>query len=111
MEVARRQKVVKVWKLQAKMMERQRRLEDFNGCVLQAESHTQMTQDNLEKIDQILGQCQGGHAQSEATVGKAEDFLVEMIQTPIQKVPKVPESLLEVERLIQEDEEEILALR
>ena len=101
-EVARRQKVVKLWKMQAEIMKRQRRLENINALILKAESGCQQFQDQLERIDQILE-----HAHSEAMLGEVER-LIEVTPVPI----SVPASFLDMsERLIKEDEEEIQALR
>ena len=99
MEVARRQKVVKLWRLQAKMMKRERRLEKQMGIALEKGSLCRELQDRFEIMNQFLED-----PQSEEELGRIEDMNVKAS-------PPVLADLLPIEKQIQEEEEEAQTLR
>ena len=94
-EVARRKKVVKLWRLQAKMMEQERILEKIKDLSLEEGRDIRKYQDNLEGMNQALE-----HVLS-------EDVLV-MVALPISELL---DDLGHIERQIQEMEEEAQALK
>ena len=96
-EVARRQKVVKLWRLQAKMMERERKLEKTKGHSLRMGSNVRKAQDALERMNQLLE-----HANFENVHGMVE---------AIDLVNPLSFMLDDLEKQIQEEEEEAQALR
>ena len=108
-EAARRQAVVKLWRLQVKMMERQRGLEKLMGLALERKGSAQVVEDNLEIYNRILE-----HVHSEE--------LLEMVggskvlsgdPRPLEFLASTfsNDDLVDIERLIEENEEEARALR
>ena len=101
LEVARRQKVVKLWRLQAKMMKRERRLEKQMGIALEKGSICRELQDRFEIMNQFLED-----PQSEEELRRIEDMDIN-----VRASPPVLADLLPIEKQIQEEEEEAQTLR
>ena len=99
LEAARRQTVVKLWRLQVKMMKRQRCLEELMDFVLAAGSAVQESLDYYESINMKLE-----HVHSENVLET-----LETLRSPVASFDI--DDLLIIERAIQENEEETKALR
>ena len=102
-EAARRQTVVKLWRLQVKMMERQRSLEKLMDLARERGGLLQERQDILERTNRVLE-----HVYSEELlerVGISEENL-----RPLMPALSIND-LVDIERQIQENEEEAQALR
>ena len=102
MEVARRQKVVKLLRLQAKMMEQERRLEKLMDNNLDHGRSIRGCLESSERVNQLLE-----HVHSEDLLGKVE-ITSDMFKT---SSSSVLDTLLHIEKQIQDEEEEAQALR
>ena len=98
LEVARRKKVAKLWRLQAKVMEREGRLERKKGLSLKLGKELRKYQGTLEVINQTLE-----HVHSEDVLGSIEDMI---------KISEEEDLDLPLcDKQIQEEEKEAQALR
>ena len=98
LEVDRRKKVAKLWRLQAKVMEREGRLERQKGLSLKLGKELRKYQDTLEVINQTLE-----HVHSEDVLGSIEDMI---------KISEEEDLDLPLcDKQIQEEEKEAQALR
>ena len=98
-EVARRQKVVKLWRMQAKVTERERRLEKLLDSTMKIALKGREGQDSLEELNQLLE-----HAHSEDNLETVEN---------LREFSSLSDGLpyIVIEKQIQEEEEEAQALR
>ena len=107
LEAARRQTVVKLWRLQVKMMKRQRCLEELMDLVLAAGSAVQESLDYYESINMKLE-----HVHSENVLETLETLRSLRSEVGLRSVASFDsDDLLIIERAIQENEEETKALR
>ena len=87
-EVARRQKVVKLWRLQVKLMERERKLEKLLAPVVKVRSTVGKQQDGLEQVNQLLV-----HAHSEDVLRTVEDIDLSLRPISSSVLDSLPSSL------------------
>ena len=105
-EAARRQTVVKVWRLQVKMMERQRGLEKLMGLALERKGLAQEREDILEIYNRILEHVHSEEMLERVGGSKVLDGDLRPLVSTFSN-----DDLVDIERLIQENEEEARALR
>ena len=110
LEAARRRKVVKLWKMQAKMMGRRRELEKLQVYCLELGSAVQEHHDNLETLNEMMG-----HVGVE-NLGLDVELIFGLTDTDLSSsVPdaelKLTEDLIDLETQIEEEEEEARAFR
>ena len=105
-EAARRQAVVKLWRLQVKMMERQRGLEKLMGLALERKGSAQVVEDNLEIYNSILEHVHSEDLLERVGGSKALSGDLRQLASTFSN-----DDLVDIERLIEENEEEARALR
>ena len=103
LEAARRRKVVKLWKMQAKMMGRQRELEKLLVYTLELGSAVQEHHDNLETLNEMMGHVGVEH------VGLDVEHIFGLTDADLSSsVPdaelKLTEDLIDLETQIEEEE-------
>ena len=105
-EAARRQTVVKLWRLQVKMIERHRGLEKLMGLALERKGLAQEREDILVIYIRILEHVQSEEMLEMVGGSKALSGDLRQLASTFSN-----DDLVDIERLIEENEEEARALR